>query len=40
MTPDEEATRAFLRTVRASPWEVLPSHDPALRDHRWYVSAR
>ncbi len=39
MTPDEEAARAFLRTVRASQWEVLPSHEPALRGHRWFVCA-
>jgi glyoxylase-like metal-dependent hydrolase (beta-lactamase superfamily II) len=39
MTPDAAATRAFLERVRASSWELIPSHDPAMRDHRWYVVA-
>lgn len=39
MTPDAPATRAFLKRVRASSWELIPSHDPGTRDHRWYVSA-
>ena len=39
MTPDEAATRAFLRRLHASSWEVLPSHEPALRGHRWYTAA-
>lgn len=38
MTPDEAATRAFLERARTSSWELIPSHEPALRDHRWYVS--
>ncbi len=37
MTPDEEATRAFLRRLRAEPWEAIPSHEPALRTHRWFL---
>ena len=40
MTPDEDAARAFLRMVRGSAWEVLPSHEPALRGHCWYGAAR
>jgi glyoxylase-like metal-dependent hydrolase (beta-lactamase superfamily II) len=39
MTPDVAATRAFLELVRTSSWELIPSHEPAMRDHRWYVSA-
>jgi glyoxylase-like metal-dependent hydrolase (beta-lactamase superfamily II) len=39
MTPDALATRAFLERVRTSLWELIPSHEPAMRDHRWYVSA-
>lgn len=37
MTPDEEATRAFLRRLRTEPREAIPSHEPALRTHRWYM---
>jgi N-acyl homoserine lactone hydrolase len=37
MTPDEEATRAFLRRLRAEPWEAIPSHEPAMRTHRWFI---
>ena len=40
MTPDEEPARAFLRMARDAGWEILPSHDPALRDHRWYRAPR
>ena len=39
MTPDAAVTRAFLERARASSWKLLPSHEPALRQHRWYVSA-
>jgi glyoxylase-like metal-dependent hydrolase (beta-lactamase superfamily II) len=38
MTPDVPATRRFLRRLHTSGWELLPSHDPVMRDHRWYVS--
>jgi len=39
MTPDAAAAGAFLERVRVAGWEMIPSHEPALRDHRWYVSA-
>jgi len=39
MTPDAAATRAFLARLRAAAWELIPAHEPALREHRWYVSA-
>jgi glyoxylase-like metal-dependent hydrolase (beta-lactamase superfamily II) len=37
-TPREEETRAFLTRVHQSSWEILPSHDEAMRSHRWYAS--
>jgi glyoxylase-like metal-dependent hydrolase (beta-lactamase superfamily II) len=37
MTPDVVATRAFLARAGAASWELIPSHEPAMRDHRWYV---
>jgi N-acyl homoserine lactone hydrolase len=40
MTPDEEPARAFLRMARDEAWEIIPSHDPALRGHRWYLPPR
>ena len=40
MTPDATAARAFIGRARAAGWEMLPSHEPAMRDHRWYVSGR
>jgi glyoxylase-like metal-dependent hydrolase (beta-lactamase superfamily II) len=39
MTPDAAAAGAFLAHARAAAWELIPSHEPALREHRWYVSA-
>jgi glyoxylase-like metal-dependent hydrolase (beta-lactamase superfamily II) len=39
MTPDAAAAGAFLARARAAGWETIPSHEPALREHRWYVSA-
>ena len=39
MTPDAAAARAFLARLRAAAWELIPSHEPALREHRWYVRA-
>jgi glyoxylase-like metal-dependent hydrolase (beta-lactamase superfamily II) len=40
MTPDVSATRRFLRRLHASHWELIASHDPAMRDHRWYVASQ
>jgi glyoxylase-like metal-dependent hydrolase (beta-lactamase superfamily II) len=37
--PDVAATQAFLATARAEGWQMLPSHDPGLREHRWFVAA-
>ena len=39
MTPDAAAAGVFLERARAAGWELIPSHEPALRDHRWYVAA-
>ena len=39
MTPDAAAAGAFIARARAAAWELIPSHEPALRDHRWYASA-
>jgi glyoxylase-like metal-dependent hydrolase (beta-lactamase superfamily II) len=38
ITPDVRATGRFLRRLHASDWELVPSHDPVMRGHRWYVS--
>ncbi len=38
MTPDAAAAGAFLERARAAGWEMIPSHEPALREHRWYAS--
>jgi len=32
-----EETAEFLARARRAGWEMLPSHDPKLREHRWYV---
>jgi glyoxylase-like metal-dependent hydrolase (beta-lactamase superfamily II) len=37
--PDREATQAFLERARTTGWQMLPSHDARLREHRWYQSA-
>jgi hypothetical protein len=37
--PDAASTKAFLARARAASWQMLPSHDPGLREHEWYVSA-
>jgi glyoxylase-like metal-dependent hydrolase (beta-lactamase superfamily II) len=37
MTPDEPATRAFLKRSRSERWEVVPAHEPDLRSHPWLV---
>jgi glyoxylase-like metal-dependent hydrolase (beta-lactamase superfamily II) len=36
--PNVDETVAFLDRARAAGWEMVPSHDPKLRGHRWYVS--
>lgn len=33
-------TMAFLDRARAAGWEMVPSHDPKLREHRWYIRPR
>lgn len=40
MTPDAEAAEAFLERARLAGWEMIPSHEPAMRAHRWYLSGR
>lgn len=37
MTPDEEATRAFLGQLHSEPWEAIPAHEPGMRAHRWFI---
>ena len=37
--PDAASTRAFLSRAHDAGWQMLPSHDPGLREHRWYVPA-
>jgi N-acyl homoserine lactone hydrolase len=37
--PDTAATAAFLEQARTAGWLMLPSHDPALREHAWYLPA-
>jgi glyoxylase-like metal-dependent hydrolase (beta-lactamase superfamily II) len=37
---DPAATQAFLIRLAQSAWEVLPGHDPTLRQHRWFVGSR
>jgi glyoxylase-like metal-dependent hydrolase (beta-lactamase superfamily II) len=39
MTPDDAATRAFLRRLRSEGWEPIPAHEPAMRGHRWFVES-
>jgi len=36
--PDTEATAAFLARASAAGWLMLPSHDPVLREHPWYLT--
>lgn len=36
--PDAEQTARFLETARVNGWEMLPSHDPGLRRHRFFVA--
>lgn len=38
--PDVEATQAFLARASEAGWAMLPSHEPALRRHPWYVAGR
>ena len=35
--PNIGETRAFLDRAKAAGWEMVPSHDPQIRGHRWYV---
>jgi len=35
--PNVDQTTAFLERARTAGWEMVPSHDPRLRGHRWYV---
>ena len=35
--PNTRETRNFLDRAREAGWEMVPSHDPRLREHRWYV---
>jgi glyoxylase-like metal-dependent hydrolase (beta-lactamase superfamily II) len=37
--PDKGATAAFLSKASAAGWLMLPSHDPDLRKHAWYLPA-
>ncbi len=37
--PDVHATRTFLERAFAAQWEMIPSHEPALRAHRWFATA-
>jgi N-acyl homoserine lactone hydrolase len=38
--PDAAATAAFLEQARAAGWLMLPSHDPDMRKHPWYLPGR
>jgi glyoxylase-like metal-dependent hydrolase (beta-lactamase superfamily II) len=35
--PNVQQTTAFLDRARSAGWEMVPSHDPKLREHRWYI---
>jgi glyoxylase-like metal-dependent hydrolase (beta-lactamase superfamily II) len=35
--PNVKETEDFLDRARAARWEMIPSHDPKLREHRWYI---
>jgi N-acyl homoserine lactone hydrolase len=37
--PDKEAAAKFLARAREAGWQMLPSHDARLRQHRWYLRA-
>jgi glyoxylase-like metal-dependent hydrolase (beta-lactamase superfamily II) len=37
--PNRDETVAFLDRARTAGWEMVPSHDPELRKHRWYVGS-
>jgi N-acyl homoserine lactone hydrolase len=37
--PDRESTAKFLARARSAGWHMLPSHDPRLRQHAWYLPA-
>lgn len=34
---DRDATRSFLQAARHAGWEMIPSHEPTLRAHRWFL---
>ncbi len=36
--PDADATRTFLERALGQQWEMIPSHEPALRAHRWFAA--
>lgn len=36
---DPDATQSFLRRCASETWELIPSHEPALREHRWFSRA-
>jgi len=36
--PNVDETASFLDRARTAQWEMVPSHDPELRRHRWYIS--
>jgi glyoxylase-like metal-dependent hydrolase (beta-lactamase superfamily II) len=36
--PNSDETVAFLDRARTAGWEMVPSHDPELRGHRWYLA--
>jgi glyoxylase-like metal-dependent hydrolase (beta-lactamase superfamily II) len=40
VTPDVEATQRFLDRARLAAWTMVPSHDPALRQHPWLLPRR
>jgi glyoxylase-like metal-dependent hydrolase (beta-lactamase superfamily II) len=37
MTPAIQEAEAFLSRVRVAGWELIASHEPAMRQHRWFV---
>jgi N-acyl homoserine lactone hydrolase len=36
--PDTAATSVFLDRARLAGWRMLPSHEPTLREHDWYLA--
>lgn len=37
--PDREETERFLRRAAQAGWQMIPSHEPDLRAHPWFVPA-